>query len=155
MQKAIYDEDNENFISAEKLLETTRNRLVELIKKIHIPGIDLEIKDGTIHIDGYALNEYQLADSKIILAVSAILAKVNHKSPILVIGKLRELDDDNLAKLEKIARDNNCIIVGDYVKNNIENIVVEGFIPNEGVKDLPIKTIPQKTNKRITNLDEI
>lgn len=119
----------------EEKLENARARLLELIKKISIPGIDLQIKEDLIHLNGYQMDENQVADSELIIAVSAILAKVNHKSPILVVGKLRELDDKSLQQLEQIAIDNDCVIIGDYVTDGLDEIVVEGVIHEEVKKE--------------------
>jgi len=140
---------------AEEKLEKARASLLDIIGEIKIPGYNLSIEDDTIFIDGYPLNEHQLADSKLIIAVSAILAKVNKNSPILVVGKLAELDKSSLNKLEMIAKDNDCIIIGDYVTDDVNEIVVEGHV-SEGLNDVKISMDNTgKPHKQPDSLDEI
>ena len=148
------DDVREKHNIAETKLNDARNNLLKIIKKISIPGYDLTIEDDTIFIDGYPLNEHQVADSKLIIAVSAILAKVNHKSPILVVGKLAELDDESLRKLDDVAKDNNCIIIGDYVSNANSEIVVEGVI-NEKTDVEDVKSKVNVIEPKNNNVDEI
>ncbi len=147
------DKANSELKVSDGLLTRARNKILTLIKKISIPGYDLTIEDDVIYIDGYPLNENQIADSKLIIAVSAILAKVNKKSPMLIVGKLAELDNESLTKLESIAKDNNCIIVGDYVQSGIEDIVVEGFINKEG--ELAPQQESPIENKEQSNFNEM
>jgi len=151
----------ESYLKAENDLQNARNRLTQIIKKLSVSGYELTIEDETIYIDGFPLNEHQVNGASLVIAVSAILAKVNKKSPILIVGKLSELDSKSLNKLEIIAKENDCIIIGDYVSDDVTDIVVEAYVPG-GIENIPedLKVnaqtqSPNSSKENTTSIDEI
>jgi len=145
----------EKYDTAEAELQKARDKMTTIIKKISVPGYSITVEDDTIFIDDFPLNEAQVNGASLTIAVSAILAKVNSDSPILIVGQLSELDDNSLAELEKVAKDNNCIIIGDYIENNITDVVVEGFV-NEGIDEATLTMDNTgKPHEHTDNLDEI
>jgi len=111
----------------EKALTDAKTELEQIIKQINVPGYAISVIDNVIHIDGFILDENQISDSKMTVAITAILAAANTKSKILCVGKLAELDDSNKAKLVEIAKANNLVIIGDEVTNEYDDIYVKGF----------------------------
>lgn len=136
---------------SEESLSNGRNRINELISSINIPGYDISIKNEAIHINDFILDETQVSDSKMTIAITAILAKANKKSKILCIGKLAELDNNSRQQLVNIAKENNLIIVGDDVDDNYDDIYVKGY------QDTPIdpSIIKEENDKKIEEINTI
>ena len=127
-------------------LEKIRQDRNEFMKSINLPVEGLIIgsrEEGLFYdLDGviYEFNEKQLAMSLIYEITIKIMAEVNKKSGILVVGNPGHFDNDTKQIIAKFAKDNDLLILMDEVTESeeIELVIVE-------VNETTTKSTPKKT----------
>jgi len=110
-------------------LDTKRRLKKDIIQEgINIDGISFE--DGELmYIDekGVLLpfNEQNISYSAGGIIVFELMAAINQKLPIWVIGKASEYDDEKIQYLIKRAKELNGVIIGDFVDRTAEEFKIE------------------------------
>jgi hypothetical protein len=107
-------------------VESERNLQKEIIKKSNLPVNNISFDDDVVTIDGFSFKETQVCKSSAIKVVAGLMCKLN-KAPILLMGNGDELDYNSLNELQKVAEENNKIMVFDTVVKHEQEITVVGY----------------------------
>lgn len=115
-------------IKDEDALTNARAELSLLSKKI---SSNITINDdGYVTIDNFLLDENQICKSQIMKAVASIMMKMN-VCPIILMSDLESFDDESLDEFNRMAEENNFIIIGDRVSNDFNEITIVGYESNQ------------------------
>lgn len=149
--KLNLDKSTTKVENAEKAIQIIRNDNSKILSNSDLSSLNISIKDDTLYIGDFVFNEHQIADSKLILTAANILAKTLHKSQILCVGKLAELDKESRLKLYQIGQENNIAIIGDDVDDEFNEIYIKGHENSTPEIDLEESII---VNEVIENIQE-
>jgi hypothetical protein len=107
-------------------VESERQKQKDIIKNSTIPIENLTIDDDGISIDGFSFKESQICKSSAIKVIAGIMCKIN-PAPVLLMGSAGDLDDKSLNQLLEVAKENNKIMIFDYVVRTEQEIQVVGY----------------------------
>ena len=116
MKKKIELLDKKN-----ELLETLRAEKKTLISKAKLPENLSIIDDELLYNENgnyIPFNENNVSYATGGKEIIKLIAQVNHDLPIIVIGKAAEYDPKSLDELAQLAKEQNKILVCDYVSTN-------------------------------------
>ena len=134
-----YKEQKENKITFEKVkedlklkneeLEEARKRKSEIFENSDINIPELTIVDGECM---YVYNDLLLpfTEEHVSYATGGIpiikmLMRINKNTPIILLGKAAEYDDESKKKILELASANDFIVIGDEVDSKAENLAIK------------------------------
>ena len=127
--KLNFDKVSEELKAKNEELQEERKRKNEIFEKsdIDIPELTIVENECMYVQDGLLLpfTEEHVSYATGGIPVIKMLMRINKNTPIILLGKSAEYDDENKKKILELASENDFIVIGDEVDSKAENLAIK------------------------------
>lgn len=128
-------------------INDVRNRKQELLNRANLPYPGLSVQKGVLTLDGK--NWDCMSGSQQMTVACAIISRLKPDCRFILVDKLEQYDEEQLAGLDKWCEENEFQIIGTRVSVGDENslIIEDGLVV--GAEPVEVKPVVRKTAKTI------